>query len=352
MNLLPFLATFISSLVLLWGLPPVAHQIGLLDYPDRRKHHQTAVPMIGGVAIALAVSVGILVQTSGISTHRSFLLGVLVISVVGIVDDLMDLPYRIKLSFQILVAALIVLLGGQAVTHIGHIFFSNTGYGLGPFSQIFSIIAIVGLMNAYNMIDGHDGLAGGCAVISLLSVCLLLSLLPKTSAPALLILFLTACAVFLFFNLESVVGPRRQVFLGDAGSLMLGLTVAYFLIKYSGLPASKKIPVTVAPWLVGLPLLDMVAVMTRRLVNRRSLFRADRIHFHHIMMDCGVSKGRVLLLGLVFQALLSGIGILGFLRGWADRFLFWGLFLALVIYLLLIRLLNSKSKGSHLSSAS
>ena len=350
-NFQSFLLTALCSFALLLSLPRVARQIGLLDHPDERKHHETATPLIGGISIALAVTVGILLQSSGISTHRIFLLSVAVICVVGVVDDLTDLSYRLKMFCQILVALLIVIVGGETVTHIGYIFFSDTGYGLGPFSQVFTIIAVVGLMNAYNMIDGHDGLAAGCAVITLLSVGLALTVLQDAPVPVLLILFLISSLIFFFFNLESVVGSRRQAFLGDAGSLMLGLAVAYFLIKYSGLQASK-IKVAAAPWLVGLPLLDMMAVLTRRLLNRRSPFRADRIHFHHVMMDYGLSKGRVLLLALVLQSLLSGIGLLGVIKNWPDGFLFWGLFVVLFSYLIVIRSLNTNSEGDCTSRSS
>ena len=350
-NLQSFLATAICSFALLLSLPRVARQIGLLDHPDERKHHETATPLIGGISIALAVSVGVILLQSGISTHRMFLLGFLVICVVGVVDDLVNLAYRVKMFWQIAVALIIVLVAGEQVTHIGYIFFSDVGYGLGPFSQVFTVIGIVGLMNAYNMIDGHDGLAGGCALIALFSMLLILFVIQSAPIPALLILFLIATSTFLIFNFDSVVGLKRRVFLGDAGSLMLGLAIAYFLIKYSG-SATGEIKVSAAPWLVGLPLLDMIAVMTRRLLNRRSLFSADRIHFHHVMMDYGLGKGRVLLLALGLQLVFSGIGIFGVLRDWPDGALFWGLFVVLVAYLSIMKWLNSNGERGQTRSAS
>ena len=350
-NLHSFLATAICSFVLLLSLPRVARQIGLLDHPDQRKHHETATPLVGGISIAIAVSVGVILLTAGISTHRMFLLSFLVICVVGIVDDLVDLAYRVKMFWQIAVASIIVVAAGEQVTHIGYIFFSDVGYGLGPFSQVFTVIGIVGLMNAYNMIDGHDGLAGGCALIALFSVLLILSVTQSVPIPTLLILFLIATSTFLIFNFDSVVGLKRQVFLGDAGSLMLGLAIAYFMIKYSG-HAPGEIKVSAAPWLVGLPLLDMIAVMIRRSLNRRSPFSADRIHFHHVMMDFGLSKGRVLLLALALQLVFSGIGIFGVLRDWPDGTLFWGLFVALLIYLLLMKSLSRSAERSQARSAS
>jgi len=133
--------------------------------------------------------------------------------------------------------------------------------------------------------------------------------------------------------------------------LMLGLAIAYFMIKYSG-SAAGEIKVSAAPWLVGLPLLDMIAVMIRRLLNHRSPFRADRIHFHHLMKDYGLGKGRVLLLALALQLVFSGIGILGVLRDWPDGTLFWGLFVTLLIYLLLMKSLSRSAERGQARSAS
>ena len=345
------LSTAVSAVVLLLVLPSFARRVGLLDYPTGRKRHERAVPLVGGLAIVLSVTLGSFLDPAALSTHWVLLIGLLVICTLGVADDLVDLQYRVKLIGQIAVSLLIVVVGGNAVTHVGYLFFSETGYGLGPFSAVFSVVAIVGLMNAYNMIDGHDGLAASCGVTTLVSMFVVLLLIDKDPPDSLIILLLIPLSIFLIFNLDSLVGRQRQVFLGDAGSLILGLAIAYLLIRHSGV-SSSLIKVSAAPWLVGLPLLDMIAVMTRRILNCRSPFGADRIHFHHIMMDYGLGKGRVLLLALALQLVFSGIGIFGVLRNWPDGMLFWGLFVTLLAYLWLMKWLYSNGERSQARSAS
>jgi len=152
----------------------------------------------------------------------------------------------------------------------GDILFSGHSQGLGIIAAPFTIIAIVGVINAFNMIDGLDGLAGGIALITLGAFILLLHLQPGvTHTLPLLYLLATVTTVFLVFNLEFLVVRYRQVFLGDAGSMFLGLVCVYFLIDFTR-PGDEVINVTSAAWIIGFPLLDMMSVMLLRIIKGQS----------------------------------------------------------------------------------
>jgi UDP-GlcNAc:undecaprenyl-phosphate GlcNAc-1-phosphate transferase len=214
----------------------------------------------------------------------------------------------------------------------GDILFSGHSQGLGIIAAPFTIIAIVGVINAFNMIDGLDGLAGGIALITLGAFILLLHLQPGvTHTLPLLYLLATVTTVFLVFNLEFLVVRNRQVFLGDAGSMFLGLVCVYFLIDFTR-PGDEVINVTSAAWIIGFPLLDMMSVMLLRIIKGQSPLKADRLHIHHLLLDLGFGKYTVLVMLLCLHLIFTLIGLLGTLNHWPDGILFWGMFVVLALY--------------------
>jgi hypothetical protein len=177
---------------------------------------------------------------------------------------------------------------------------------LGDWAVPFTLVAVVGLINALNMIDGIDGLAGGVTWIALGG--LLLFLPPGSMLFLLLLGTLAALVPYLVVNLE-LVRCRCKVFLGDAGSLLLGYLIVWGLIEAGRSPADLA-PVT-ALWLVALPLMDTLAVMGRRLSNGRHPFSADRGHLHHCLARLLHSTRRALIILLALALLLAGIGVAG-----------------------------------------
>jgi UDP-GlcNAc:undecaprenyl-phosphate GlcNAc-1-phosphate transferase len=320
-------------------LPPAAKKIGLIDYPNERKQHEFEVPLLGGLAITLAVVVGALLLESPVGQYRFLFLSILLIAAIGLLDDIRELTPRVRLIGQIVAASLIVFVDQKVVHSLGEILFIAQSYGLGFLASLFSIVAIVGTINAFNMIDGHDGLAGLCGALSLTAVVTFSVIDGDLEAARVMALFLVGALTFLIFNLPFLVGRSRQIFLGDSGSMLIGLVLAYFLIDQSQ-SGNHSVRTTAAPWIIGLPLLDMLSVMTLRVFGRRSPFAADRLHIHHLLIDFGLKKYSVLVMLICVQVVFTGVGVFGTLFEWQDGILFWAMFLVLGMYLGLNRALK------------
>ncbi|MDP7156333.1 MAG: hypothetical protein QF631_08295 [Arenicellales bacterium] len=332
-DMLPYLIAITIAASLLYFLTPIAHNIGLIDKPDSRKHHQQSTPLTGGIAIAFAFGMAALFLPIGLGSYRIFFFSLITVVIIGTFDDHRDISAKIKILFQFAVATLLVLVDDKVVLVIGDIFFSGHSQGLGILAAPFTIIAIVGVINAFNMIDGHDGLTGGVTLISFGVFIYLLNLHScMVDTHALLYLLATVTTVFLVFNLEFLVGRYRQVFLGDAGSMFLGLVCVYFLINLSR-EGDEVLNVTSAAWVIGLPLLDMMSVTILRLSKGRSPLKADRLHIHHVLLDLGFGKYTVLVMLLSLHLIFTLIGLFGTLYDWPDGILFWGMFVVLALYI-------------------
>jgi len=332
-DMLPYLIAITIAASLLYFLTPIAHNIGLIDEPDSRKHHHQSTPLTGGIAIAFAFGMAALFLPIGLGSYRLFFFSIITIALIGALDDHRDISAKIKILFQFAVATVLVLVDDKVVLVIGDIFFLGHSQGLGILAAPFTIIAIVGVINAFNMIDGHDGLTGGVTLISFGVFIYLLNLHScMVDTHALLYLLATVTTVFLVFNLEFLVGRYRQVFLGDAGSMFLGLVCVYFLINLSR-EGDEVLNVTSAAWVIGLPLLDMMSVMLLRLSKGRSPLKADRLHIHHVLLDLGFGKYTVLVMLLSLHLIFTLIGLFGTLYDWPDGILFWGMFVVLALYI-------------------
>ena len=144
----------------------------------------------------------------------------------------------------------------------------------------------------------------------------------------------------MIFNLAILISANRKIFLGDAGSTFIGLFVVFVLIRLSD-DQTGVLRVTAAPWLIGLPLIDMCLVIVRRTLQRKSPFRADRGHIHHALLTRTGSKWCTLLLLLAFHIGLVSVGVIGSLEEWPDPVMFWGMLPILFGAFFTIRLLRS-----------
>jgi len=147
-----------------------------------------------------------------------------------------------------------------------------------------------------------------------------------------LVVSVVAVLSFMLFNFAEIIGPKRQVFLGDAGSTALGLVLVFFLIKTSAVDATT-LKVSAAPWLIGVPLLDMIAVLIFRLQKGTSPLKADRLHIHHLLHEVGCSKFQVLGFLILLQLIFAFVGIVGTIWAWNDGVLLWSCFVILASYL-------------------
>lgn len=264
------------------------------------------------------------------------LMALFLLIIVGILDDKYDIPALWKLGGQV-AAALIVCLGSHVVvTSLGTLPSGNELL-LGPLALPLSILALVGLINAMNMIDGLDGLAAGLALLALAHLVIAMQLIGKPIAPINLAQTLVICgalAGFLVLNLGFVSG--HKIFLGDAGSMLLGLFIGVQLIEASQRqPLTDTLPTSLVPWMVAVPVIDTLRLIFTRARQGRSPLSPDRMHLHHILLDKGLSPRLVLITMLALAEVLFWGGLA--LSEW-DSLLAGGLFLlAIPICSLIIR---------------
>ena len=302
------IAAFLSCYILCFVLRQPAQKLGLVDRPNIRKHHIGTVPLIGGVAIFITFLGFFLV---GIDQNLVLISAVTLLVALGIIDDMRDLPAIIKLTIQIVAALILMLAGDTKITSLGSLP-NGQEFLLGIWAYPLTIIAIVGLINAINMIDGLDGLAGCLTLLALVHLGLAMQLIDHPlNQPTLIEIVILAGAVsgFLVFNLGFM--GERKIFLGDAGSMILGLLLAYYLITASQRePLIDTLPTSLVPWIVALPVIDTLSLIYRRLRDGRSPLSPDRMHLHHLLLDIGLSPRRVLLTMLGMAVLLFWTGFL------------------------------------------
>lgn len=220
------------------------------------------------------------------TTHNlAFLVAATLLVVVGLLDDRYDLAWWLRIPTHA-VAALLMIYGGDVrVEQLGPVF----GLGemsLGWASVPFTVFATVGLINAINMIDGADGLAG-CLVATALLLLTAAGLYSGNLAAAGHTLLLAAVVTaFLAWNARFPWRPRAKLFMGNAGSAFLGFVIAWFSFRLTQNPSHPVNPV-LALWFVGIPVMDCLVLMVRRIRGGRSPFIADRNHMHHMMLEAG-----------------------------------------------------------------
>ena len=285
----------------------LAHRVGLLDHPDgRRKMHGSAMPMTGGLAILLATTLTL--GTALLVPHElqqplrqqtsllvGLLLAVSIIYVVGVTDDRVRLRGRHKLLGQCLAVAVIMSFG----VVVDSIQFFGWQIELGLLALPFTAFLLVGAINSLNLIDGMDGLLGSVASILCLALAAMAALAGHWAMAAVAIALAGGLLGFLRYNF-----PPATIFLGDSGSMIVGLTIGTLAIQ-----SSVKAPATVAlvmPMvLMTLPIFDTAAAIVRRKLTGRSIYASDRGHLHHCLLGRGWSVRGVLLVVSTFCAVTA-----------------------------------------------
>jgi UDP-GlcNAc:undecaprenyl-phosphate GlcNAc-1-phosphate transferase len=289
---------------------------GIVDAPtSARKIHRHAIAYLGGVAIFVAFAAVVLAMLPLSRQLVALLLGCLILVMVGVIDDIRDLSPRVKLLGQV-AAATVALSGGIGITSItnplggvidlswGRMSFDLLGqqFHITPLANGLSILWMVGLANTINFLDGLDGLACGVSGIAAV-IMFFLAVGPRVDQPvvALLAIILAGAAFgFLPYNFF----PAR-IFMGDSGAYFLGLTLAMLSI-YSGAKLAT------AALVLGFPIIDALWAATRRLAKRTSPFRADRQHFHHLLLDAGMTQPQAV---LTIYAAVAAFGVVALFVG-------------------------------------
>lgn len=335
LQFVPLVTAFVVALVLLVVMTPLAHQFGLVDHPNIRKRHAGMVPLTGGVAIFMGVLVASIVTDVWMKNNPLFFTASAFIVLLGMMDDRFNLSAKGRLVCQFGVASIMAWSAQNYITSLGDIF----GFGvvnLNLAGYFFTIVCVVGVVNAFNMIDGIDGLAGGMSLIVLLTVVGFLLASGNGNAIMEPLIIVAAIVPFLAFNLSWKGFKGNKIFMGDSGSMFVGLTIVWLLVDHTQGSEPAFRPIT-AVWLIGLPLMDMAAIMYRRARKGQSVLRPDRKHLHNIFMRAGLTARQSLVAILCLGACYCAIGILGEVYQVPDAFMFWSFLTLLVLYTLLLQ---------------
>lgn len=279
---------FVATVALIAGLRRLAPAIGLVDRPGGRKRHEGEIAVVGGLAMFGGYAVGTLMLPDSAQTQLPAMLSIAMLVATGAIDDRIDLRPWTRLLVQLAAAAIMVRSGGVLIDRILS-WHDGSFISLGVLAPAFTVIAVAAAINAYNLVDGLDGLAGGLGLIALMSF-LMLCLLTNVRLEIALALAIVCgpVAAFLAFNLPLTINRRLRCFMGDAGSTMIGLLVAWFGILLSQDAYAGIHPTTIL-WLTAVPVMELLVSFGRRLTQGRSPFSADADHFHHRLLRAGFS---------------------------------------------------------------
>lgn len=297
------LFAFGVAAALAWLLVPVAERlawrINAVDYPNERSLHTNPTPKLGGLAIFVGISVAAILFLPWALQTQALLAGAVVITAVGVVDDVFELNPLLKLAGQV-VAASIPALNGVNVSvftlpfvggvDIRSIEILNDAWLLGNvhLGHILTIFGIVAVINVINLIDGIDGLAAGVCVISAGTLAVIALSLDKTGAGVLAALTAGGALGFLRHGF-----PPASSFMGDTGSNLLGYLLGAIAVQ-GALKTNAVVALFFPLLILAVPILDTGFVIAKRIKYRRPIYRADRWHFHHRMTNIGFSQRRTL----------------------------------------------------------
>ncbi len=278
-NLLALVAAMAISMVLIPLMSRLAPRLGLVDVPSQRKVHAAPIPRVGGVGIVVGSLVPLMLLLAPDKLSQAYVYGASVLFLFGLWDDVFEIGHYPKFIGQVVAALIVILYGDLYVVRFPFV----PGGEISPDLGIpFTLVAIVGMINAINHSDGLDGLAGGESLFSLGAVGLL-AFFVSGGEGALTIAFTVIGGIlgFLRYNTH----PAR-VFMGDSGSQFIGYTLAFLAVLLT-----QRVDVSLSPsvvlLLLGLPIADILVVLAKRARGGMNIFQATRNHIHHRLLDLG-----------------------------------------------------------------
>jgi len=310
------ICSFVLALAVSYFMTPYvksfAEKVGAIDVPrDARRIHDHPIPRMGGLAIFMGFVMSVIVFISFDTQVLGLLLGALIIAAMGAVDDIVGLRPLIKLAVQVL-AALVAIRCGiyfNVITNPNLMSYNYT-INMGLLSLPLTVIWIVGCTNAFNLIDGLDGLAVGVSAISSFTLLVVSLLVSGPNTSFLLAALCGACIGFMPYNMNPA-----KIFMGDVGSQFLGFVLA--CVSVMGIfKLTAVITVLIPVMAMMLPLADTIFAFVRRILHGQSPFHADRGHFHHRLLAMGLSQKQAVAVLYGFSAVM---GLLSVIIAGKDR---------------------------------
>lgn len=314
---------FLFTTAFLFFARKMAKRVGLVDKPNFRKRHQGLIPLVGGISVYAGICFTFSIANYYIPHAALYLSCAGVLVFVGALDDRYDISVKIRALIQALIAVIMMTEGKLYLSSLGYIF-GTWEMVLGPFGYLLTLFAVWAAINAFNMVDGIDGLLGGLSCVSFAAIGIILWFDGQISLAMWCFAMIAAILPYIMLNL-GVLGRRYKVFMGDAGSTFIGFTLIWILMETTQGKTHPISPVT-ALWIIAIPLMDMVAIMYRRLRKGMSPFSPDRQHIHHLIMRAGFTSRQAFVLITLAAALLASVGVateyLHFIPEWVMLALF------------------------------
>lgn len=292
---LAFIASFVTVLVVTPLVMKFAIIIGAVDKPNERKVHTKLMPRLGGLAIFIGAIVGYFV--SGLYNERmtGIITGAVIIVILGILDDKYELSAKKKFLVQVFVG-IIVVSTGLTIDFMQIPFF--TKFELGLWAYPITVLWIVGITNAINLIDGLDGLAAGISIIGITTIAIMAGAYNKVMILTLAVILIGSILAFLFYNFHPA-----KIFMGDTGALFLGYSIS--ILSLLGLYKSVTLFSFIVPIIIlGVPIFDTFFAIIRRIVNKVPISSPDKSHLHHRLMAIGLTHRQTVLViygfGIIF----------------------------------------------------
>ncbi|MCR9191750.1 MAG: undecaprenyl/decaprenyl-phosphate alpha-N-acetylglucosaminyl 1-phosphate transferase [Gammaproteobacteria bacterium] len=314
------------TVVFLYGARWLGIKIGLVDNPGGRKKHQAPVPLVGGFAIflSLTITLGVL---EPINTCFIFWVMCCALVLISGVDDKVALRASHRFILHFLIVCTGSLFGGSYITQVGDLVGSGV-LVLGMGSVVFTGVSVVGVINAVNMMDGIDGLTA-CVTLVEVGLLFILSLFGHYQVETMVIgAFIGALLAFLVFNFPSQLFEKYRVFLGDTGSMLIGLMLAWLCIRLTQ-TGEYRYPPALMLWILALPLMDTLYLMVDRKLRGVSLFRPDRHHIHHLFLRLNFTPRQTVSILSLISLSIGLVGIALYRLKVPELYLFLG---ALIVF--------------------
>ncbi len=293
MNIQFFMYAFIISIVVVFLVREFAKKINFTDKPDKRKLHGEPKPLMGGLALFISGTIAYTIYLGFDIDSNTLISWLLALSIVimGLVDDKIDLKPIVKLALQVIIAYLTAAhLGGVSqIDLFGHHILLND-----VMSTLVPTIWIVALINAFNLIDGLDGLSAGGGLFSLVTLIIMSTISQDVTNVVFLYIMCGTLLGFLFYNFYP-----STIFMGDAGAMLLGYLIAILSMgEYKSVTLSSLMLVFLIAFL---PMLDAILSFIRRKINGEKIYKADALHFHNRLMRKGFSHQGAVMIMYVFM---------------------------------------------------
>lgn len=322
------LVTFTSSIILIPFMKKVAFKVNALDVPGGRHIHKKITPKLGGVAIFFSFLLGYMLFGTHSSIMNAVLISSFIIILLGVFDDIVELGPLAQFIGQLIASSIIVFYGGLLIKNLDIAAF-NIFINFGWLSYPLTIFFILGCINCINLIDGLDGLSGGICSIYYLTVGIIAIIQGKTGLDFVLAFTMLGSTIgFLVYNFNPA-----SIFAGDAGSNFMGFMVA--VIALLGFKNVTMTSFIIPLIIIAIPILDTLFAILRRFLKHQPLFKGDKYHIHHQLLNRNFSVKQTVFIIYIIDALFAFASILYILQDGMIVYVVYGLLLLIVMIVIL-----------------